>query len=168
MDKINRYFKYALINGYECRFNGICTRRYPRPLLNWVNYINNFNTFQLPKQKASVMWVLLVITWLFKSVLGSIKRKWKWSPLLKQKVLFFLNTMSYIYAFVKSMNFIFIKCKELYLCFCWVNDLCCYCNVWILCFAKMKWKCMWRTFVFKFQLQKFNNFFYKCYPCISV
>jgi len=58
----------------------------------------------------------------------SSKREWKWSGLLKQEALFLLNMMNFIYAFVKSKNFIFIKCEELYLCFCWVNDLYCYCK----------------------------------------
>lgn len=74
--------------------------------------------------------------------------------MLKVKDLFLLNMMSFIYAFVKSKSFIFIKCKELYLCFCWVNDLCCYCNLWMLCFAKKKKKCMRWTFVFKSQLKR--------------
>ena len=55
MDKINGYFNYMLINGYKCKFNGIRTRGYPYLLLNRVNYINNFNTFHLPKQKTSVL-----------------------------------------------------------------------------------------------------------------
>jgi len=54
MDKINGYFNYPLINGYGCGFNSIYTRGYPYPLLNQVNYINNLNTFPLPKQKSSV------------------------------------------------------------------------------------------------------------------
>jgi len=62
MDKINGYFYYPLINGYGCGFNGICTCGYPYPLLNRVNYIDNFNNFQLSKQKPSILWVLLVIT----------------------------------------------------------------------------------------------------------
>jgi len=52
MDKINEYFNYPLIHGYGCGFNGICTRGYPYPLLNRVNYIDNF---QLPKQKPSIL-----------------------------------------------------------------------------------------------------------------
>jgi len=34
------------------------------------------------------------------------------------RVLFLLNMMNFTYAFIKSKNFIFIKCKRLYLCFC--------------------------------------------------
>jgi len=49
MDKINEYFNYPLIHGYRCGFNDIRTRGYPYPLLNPVNYIDNFNNFQLPK-----------------------------------------------------------------------------------------------------------------------
>jgi len=78
-----------------------------------------------------------------------LKRKWKWSGLLKQESLFLLNMMSFIYAFVKSTNFISIKCK----------DLCWYFNVLILCFAKKKRKCMRWTFIFKFQLKIFTKFF---------
>jgi len=72
--------------------------------------------------------------------------------IVEQEVLFLLNMMNIIYTFDKSKNFIFIKCKKLYFCFCWVIDLCCYCNVWILCCAKKKRKYMWRTFVFIFQI----------------
>jgi len=145
MNKINRYFNYPPINGYRCRFNGIRTCRYPYSLLNRVNYINNLNTFQLPLKKTSVIWVLLVITQLFKSVLRSFKRKWKWSGLLKQEALFLLNMMCFIYAFVKSKNFIYVFVESMIFVVIVMYEY------YVLLKRKeKKRKCMWWTYVFKF------------------
>jgi len=74
-------------------FNGIHTRGYPYPLLNRVNYINNLNIIQL-SEKVKVV------------------------EIVEARALFLLNMMSFTHVFVKSKNFIFIKCKGFYLCFC--------------------------------------------------
>jgi len=100
MDKINRYFNYSLINGYKCIFNGICTREYSYLLLIRVNYVNNFSTFQLPKQKS--LFTVRVINY-YTTVQICI-------TLLEKKVK--------VVGIVEARNFVFFENDELYLCFC--------------------------------------------------